>query len=357
MELTTLWFILIAVLWVGYFCLEGFDYGVGMLLPVLGRDETGPDAYSGETRKRQMLSAIGPHWDGNEVWLLTAGGATFAAFPHWYATLFSGFYLPLLLILVGLIVRGIGVEYRGKVDSASWRSRMTWMIVVGSFIPALLWGVAFSNIVSGVPIDAHKEYVGGFWYLLNPTALLGGLTTLSLFLTHGALFIALKTEGRLRLDARRLALRTGLVAAVAAVVWLGLLQARMGNTWSWVLTALAVLAFVGALLATWRGREGWAFAGTFATIALATVSLFVALFPDVMPSTLDPAWSLTVHNASSTPRTLGIMSVVAAIFTPLVVAYQAWTYWAFRKRIAGHHIPTSVHHAAVTEETPAAARA
>ncbi|MGO0575612.1 cytochrome d ubiquinol oxidase subunit II [Ornithinimicrobium panacihumi] len=365
MELTTIWFILIAVLWIGYFALEGFDYGVGMLLPVLGKDEEGfvgdrergartaPDGgpYSGETRKRQMLSAIGPFWDGNEVWLLTAGGAIFAAFPHWYATLFSGFYLPLLLILVGLIIRGVGLEYRGKVDSAAWRARMTLMIVIGSFIPALLWGVAFSNIVSGVPIDAEMEYVGGFFNLLNPVALLGGLTTLALFLTHGAIFIALKTDGQLRHDARALALKTGLVAAVLAVLWLVILHVRTGNTFSWILFVVAALALVGGLFMTWKGSEGWGFAGTFAAIGIATASLFAALFPDVMPTTLADGVSLTKDNASSTELTLTIMTWVAVIFVPIMLVYTVFTYWTFRKRVSGHHIPTDVHHAAVTEET------
>ncbi|OLT44539.1 cytochrome d ubiquinol oxidase subunit II [Serinicoccus sp. CNJ-927] len=357
MELSTIWFILIAVLWIGYFCLEGFDYGVGMLLPVLGRDEPGADvasadgatAHTGETRKRQMLSAIGPFWDGNEVWLLTAGGAIFAAFPHWYATLFSGFYLPLLLILVGLILRGIGLEYRGKVDSAAWRARMDTMVVVGSFVPALLWGVAFTNIVLGVPIDAEMEYVGGFWNLLGPVALLGGLTTLTLFLTHGALFVALKTDGQLRHDARALAIRLGLVAAVLAVAWLAILQARSGSGLSWAVTGIAAASLVGGLLMAGRGREGWAFTGTFAAIGLATASLFLALFPDVMPSSLDPAWSLTTQNASSSQKTLGIMTVVALVFTPIMLIYTSWSYWTFRKRVSGHHIPTQVHHAAVVE--------
>lgn len=361
MELTTIWFVLIAVLWIGYFCLEGFDYGVGMLLPVLGRDEypftgteragapqdQGAPRHTGETRRRQMLSAIGPFWDGNEVWLLTAGGAIFAAFPHWYATLFSGFYLPLLLILVGLILRGIGLEYRGKVDSPAWRSRMDALVVVGSTVPALLWGVAFTNIVRGVPIDAEMEYVGGIWNLLNPVALLGGAVTLTLFLTHGALFVALKTDGPLRYDARRLAVRTGAAAAVLALAWLSIVHAGTGTVWSWTAAGLAAVSLVAGLLLAARGREGWAFTGTFVAIALATTSLFLALFPDVMPSTIDAAYSLTAENASSSQKTLGIMTVVALVFTPVMLIYTAWSYWTFRKRISGHHIPTEVHHAAV----------
>jgi cytochrome d ubiquinol oxidase subunit II len=352
MELTTIWFILIAVLWIGYFVLEGFDFGVGALLPVLGRENPDdPDRESGETRKRQMLSSIGPFWDGNEVWLLTAGGATFAAFPHWYATLFSGFYIPLLLILVALIVRGVALEYRGKVDSVRWRRRMDAMIIFGSAVPALLWGVAFTNIVRGVPIDASMEYVGGFWGLLNPVALLGGLVTLTLFVTHGALFIGLKTDGQLRYDARVLGIKVGLVSAVLAVLWLFVIHLERGTAVSWALAGAAAVALVLALLNAGRGREGWAFSGTFVAILLAVASLFVALYPDVMPSTLNPEWSLTVENAASSEKTLGIMTVVALIFTPIVLLYQSWTYWTFRKRIKGHHIPTSVHHAAITGET------
>ena len=352
MELTTIWFILIAVLWIGYFVLEGFDFGVGALLPVLGRRNPGdPGQESGETRKRQMLSSIGPFWDGNEVWLLTAGGATFAAFPHWYATLFSGFYIPLLLILVALIVRGVALEYRGKVDSVRWRQRMDTMIIVGSVVPAVLWGVAFTNIVRGVPIDASMEYVGGFWALLNPVALLGGAVTLTLFVAHGALFIGLKTDGQLRYDARALGLKVGLVSAVLAVVWLVAIHLERGTVVSWLLAAVAAVVLLAALNTARQGREGWAFTGTFITIALAVSSLFVALYPDVMPSTLNPEWSLTVENAASSEKTLGIMTVVALIFTPIVLLYQSWTYWAFRKRVKGHHIPTSVHHAAVTGET------
>jgi cytochrome d ubiquinol oxidase subunit II len=335
-ELSTVWFILIAVLWTGYFVLEGFDFGVGMLLPVLGR---GRDADDTERRRRVMINTIGPLWDGNEVWLLTAGGATFAAFPHWYATLFSGFYLPLLLILVALIVRNLGFEYRHKRDSVVWKRRWDLAIVVGSFVPALLWGVAFTNIVRGVPIDANKEFVGNLWTLLNPMALLGGLVTLSLFLTHGALFVALKTAGPIREDARRLAGRIGIVAAALAVVYLLIIGFQQGTVASWATTVVAAVALLGALFANLRDREGWAFLGTFVCIAFAVATLFLALFPDVMPSTLDPAYSLTTTNASSTDYTLRIMTIVALIFTPIVLLYQGWTYWVFRKRIAVHHIP------------------
>lgn len=332
MELTTVWFALIAVLWIGYFCLEGFDFGVGMLLPVLARDDT---------ERRVMYNSVGPVWDGNEVWVLVAGGATFAAFPEWYATLFSGFYLPLLLILVGLIVRGLAFEYRAKRDDDRWRARWDLALIIGSVVPAFLWGVAFANIVAGVPIDADKEFTGNLFTLLNPFGLLGGLVTLTLFATHGALFLALKTDGDIRHRARAMALQIGAVAAVLAVVFLVWTQLKTGTAFSAVLFVLAALALVAGLVAARAGREGWAFLGTFVTIGLAVAGLFVGLFPDVMPSSTDAAFSLTTTNASSTAYTLKVMTWVAVIFTPIVLMYQGWTYWVFRKRISVHHIPAS----------------
>jgi cytochrome bd ubiquinol oxidase subunit II len=332
MELTTVWFILIAVLWVGYFTLEGFDFGVGMLLPVLGRTDT---------ERRVLINTIGPVWDGNEVWLLVAGGATFAAFPEWYATLFSGFFLPLLLILVALIVRGLAFEYRAKRDDDAWRRNWDLAIIIGSAVPAVLWGVAFANILRGVPIDSEMEYVGGFFNLLTPYALLGGVTTLLLFLTHGAMFVALKTDGEIRVRARELAVRLGLGAAVAAVAFLGWTQGMTGTVASAVAFVVAAAALVGGLLAVTRVREGWAFLGTFVAIGAGVSGLFLALFPDVMPTSLADGVALTTTNASATGYTLTIMTVTAVIFTPLVLAYQAWSYWVFRKRISVHHIPTS----------------
>lgn len=341
MELTTVWFILIAVLWIGYFCLEGFDFGVGMLLPFLAKDDTD---------RRVMINTIGPVWDGNEVWLLVAGGATFAAFPEWYATLFSGFYLPLLLILVALIVRGLAFEYRAKRDDAKWRRNWDIAIVVGSFVPALLWGVAFANILRGVPIDADHEYVGGFFTLLNPYALVGGLTTLLLFLSHGAVFLALKTDGPIRHRAGTLASTLTAAAVGAAAVFLVWTQAETGTMGSGVAFLAAAAALGAALVATIRRREGWAFLGTFVAIALAVAGLFLALFPDVMPTTLADGAGLTTTNAAATSYTLKIMTVVAVCFTPIVLIYQGWTYWVFRKRIAAHHIPT----APATDPAPAA---
>src|SRR5262245_52146699 len=247
MELSTVWFILIAVLWIGYFTLEGFDFGVGMLLPFLAKTET---------ERRVMYNTIGPVWDGNEVWVLVAGGATFAAFPEWYATLFSGFYLPLLLILLALIVRGLAFEYRHHRDEAGWKSRWDIALIVGSYVPAFLWGVAFANIVRGVPIDADKEFTGDLLTLLNPYGLLGGLVTLTLFLTHGAMFTALKTTGDLRARARDLSVKVGLVAAVLAVVFLVWTQVDTGTVGSAIAFVVAALALVGSLVMARTGREG-----------------------------------------------------------------------------------------------------
>ncbi|TDW14396.1 cytochrome d ubiquinol oxidase subunit II [Kribbella kalugense] len=323
MELTTVWFVAIATLWTGYFVLEGFDFGVGMLFRVLGRNEP---------ERRAAITTIGPVWDGNEVWLIMAGAATFAAFPEWYATMFSGFYLPLFAILVGLIVRGVALEYRGKRDDPVWRSRMDLMITIGSVLPALLWGVAFGNIVRGVPLDADHEYIGGLGTLLNPFALLGGLTFVAVFITHGAIFLALRTTDDLRVRANRLATRAGVVAAVLTIAFLAWAQALRGDPVSVGFAIAAVVAFAGGLVANLLRREGWAFTGTTLAIGLAVVSLFIALFPDVMPSTL-PGTTLTAVDAASSAYTLKAMTIITAIFFPLVLLYQGWTYWVFRKRV------------------------
>src|SRR5450756_385250 len=332
MELTTVWFVLIAILWTGYLVLEGFDFGVGMLIPIIGRDDA---------ERRVVINTIGPVWDGNEVWLLTAGGATFAAFPHWYATMFSGFYLPLLIILVALIVRALGFDYRGKVDNPTWRKRWDIAIFVGSALPALLWGVALTNVVMGLPINAAKEYTGNLFTLLSPVGLLGGLTTVALFLTHGAVFIALKTEGDIRHEARTLSLRLGAAAAVLAVILLVTINVSTGSIASWIASVVAAVALLFGLFAMSHDRAGWAFVGTFLAIGAAVATLFLALFPDVMPSTTNAAYSLTTTNASSTAYTLTIMTWVAAVFTPIVLAYTSWTYWTFRRRIGTHHIPAT----------------
>jgi cytochrome d ubiquinol oxidase subunit II len=293
-----------------------------------------------------MINTVGPVWDGNEVWLLTAGGATFAAFPEWYATMFSGFYLPLLLILLGLIVRGLAFEYRHQRPQAAWHAWWDRALFVGSVLPAILWGVAFANLVRGVPIDADKDFTGNLLTLLNPFALLGGLVTLLLFLTHGAMFLGLKTDGDIRHRSRRLSVRFGVATAAVAVLFLVWAQVIAGDPGSAVLFVLAALALVAGVGMAARGREGWAFAGTFATIALAVAGLFAALFPDVMPSTTSDAFSLTTANASATDYTLTLMTWVALIFVPVVLAYQSWTYWTFRRRISVHHIPEHAEHAA-----------
>jgi cytochrome d ubiquinol oxidase subunit II len=330
MTLNTLWFSLITVLFIGFFVLEGFDYGVGILLPFLGRKDA---------ERRLIANTIGPFWDGNEVWLLTAGGAMFAAFPNWYATLFSGFYLALLLILLALIVRGVAFEFRSKDRHPRWRSLWDWMIFIGSFVPALLWGVAVANIVRGVPINQEMQYVGGFWNLLNPYALLGGLTTLALFTLHGALFLVLRTTDNMMDRARGTAAK---VWPVAVVLLVAMVAASIFSTDIFRLPGiLPILAAVGAaaalLLAGWflRGRrDGWAFAMTGVTLALTVVMFFGGLYPRVMISSLNPTWSLTVVNAASGPYTLTIMSIVALIFVPLVLLYQAWTYRIFRRRVS-----------------------
>jgi cytochrome d ubiquinol oxidase subunit II len=334
MDLAVLWFWIVAFFFVGYFVLDGFDFGVGMTMPFLAKDDTD---------RRVMINTIGPVWDLNETWVIVAGAALFAAFPEWYATLFSGFYLALLLILLALIARGVSFEYRHQRPESQWKAWFDRMIIVGSALPAMLWGVAFANIVQGVPLDAGHNYVGTFLDLLNPYALLGGLTTLLLFFTHGAVFIALRTEGELRLRAKRLAGRAGAVTiavAAAFLAWTGLAQA---SGWFWALAAIAAAALVAAVLATRRGAEGTAFSLMAVTIATAVLALFAALFPEVMPASNDPANSLTIANASSSPYTLTVMSWTALVFVPLVLAYQGWTYWIFRKRVTRAHIEAAAH--------------
>jgi cytochrome d ubiquinol oxidase subunit II len=330
MDLTVVWFILIAVLWTGYLVLEGFDFGVAMLLPFVGRSDQ---------ERRVALNTIGPVWDGNEVWLLTAGGATFAAFPEWYATLFSGFYLPLLLILVALIVRAVAIEYRGKIDDVAWRRRWDWAIIASAWIPSILWGVAFANIVRGVPIDATASYTGNFFTLLSPFALLGGLTTLALFLSHGAIFLALKTDGEVRARAESLAVKLSSIAVALAGAWAIWAQVSYSVAWTWAAVAVAAVALIAAHIATELKRFGCAFIASAVAIVAAVVLIFGSLYPDVMPSTTDAAFSLTVANASSTHYTLTVMTWVAGFLTPVVVAYQAWTYWVFRRRLSVGDIP------------------
>ncbi len=330
MDLNTIWFSLIAVLFVGFFFLEGFDYGVGILLPFMSKEDK---------KRRIIINTIGTFWDGNEVWLITAGGAMFAAFPNWYATMFSGFYIALVLMLLALILRGVSFEFRSKDKNPAWRSFWDWAIFFGSFVPALLWGVAIANLIRGVPIDANMNYTGGFFNLLNPFALLGGLASLSIFTLHGAIFLNLKTTNDLREKSKTVASKLWLptIVLVLGFVIFGYFSTDMFSKMgvdpgvSPIIAGLALLS-VGWLVKNDRG--GWAFIMTSVTIAFATITVFLGLFPRVMVSSLNEAWSLTIYNASSSPYTLKVMTIIAIIFTPIVLVYQAWTYWIFRKRIS-----------------------
>lgn len=330
MTLQTFWFILITILWVGYFFLEGFDFGVGMLLLFLAKNND---------EKRVMINTIGPVWDGNEVWLLTAGGATFAAFPNWYATLFSSFYLPLLVILIALIIRGVAFEYRGKVDNEVWRKRWDLCIFIGSWVPTILWGVAFSNIVAGIPINKAGNFTGSIFSLLNPFALLGAVVFVGLFILHGLNYIALKTEGDIRHRAQKLSKLFTLIAIVFGAAYLLWNQLERGKSWTWVTLVTTALLLVFALFASAKKKELLSFLGVGLAIVFATICLFGSLYPNVMPSTTSDAFSLTINNASSTHYTLMVMSVVAVAMTPVVLIYQGWSYWIFRKRIGVKHIP------------------
>ncbi len=329
MDLNILWFVLIAILYIGFFVLEGFDFGVGILLPFLGKDDK---------NRRLIINTIGPHWDGNEVWLLTAGGATFAAFPHWYATFFSGFYLALFLLLIALIIRGVAFEFRSKDDNPQWRALWDWCIFIGSFLPALLLGVAFANLLRGVPIDDSMNYVGGFWNLLNPYALVAGLSSVALFTLHGAVYLSLKTSDKLLESSRKIANQLWLPAVILPgifFVWTYFSPQgyeRLGVNPGFIpLVAGAAILLAGYFL---RGKkEGWAFGMTAVSITFAVATIFLMLFPRVMVSSLSEAFSLTIYNASSTPYTLKVMSIIAITLVPIVLAYQGWSYWVFRQRL------------------------
>ncbi len=338
MDLNTLWFILIAVLFIGYFVLEGFDLGVGILLPFLGKDDT---------QRRMIINTIGPHWDGNEVWLITAGGAMFAAFPGWYATLFSGFYLALFLMLIALIFRGIALEFRSRDDNPLWRSFWDWAICIGSLVPALLWGVAFANFLHGVPIDANHIYVGTFWNLINVYAILAGLVTLTGFIFNGAIFLTLKV-GEPVLSAAEKAARvvfyfTGaaLIATIVATYFFTDIIEKLGvNPGPVPIGGVLALAAVGWLV--YQKRYGWAYLLNVLGVVLTTATVFMMLYPQVLVSSLDPTYSLTIYNVASGPVTLHTMSIVALIFVPIVLVYQGWSYWVFRKRITGN--PEELHY-------------
>jgi cytochrome d ubiquinol oxidase subunit II len=336
----TLWFILIAVLWTGYLVLEGFDYGVAMLIRILGRNEK---------EKRVIVNTIGPVWDGNEVWLLTAGGATFAAFPAWYATLFSGLYLPLFLVLVGLIIRGVAFEYRSKHPDAKWRNAFDWMASIGSFIVPLVLGIGFANFILGLPVAAAADnpslYVVTpspyFWQLFSWFGLLGGLTLVALFLFHGALFLALKTKGELHDRAQAFAGTAGLVAIGLGAVFL-VAQNLLHPTGvlGWVLLVLAAAGLISAWWFNGKDRDGIAFVSTTATILFVAVGIFLTMWPGLGFAAVGGGPSpLNAMNASSSELTLVLMTAAAGLFVPIVLAYTAWTYTVFRRRLGVENIP------------------
>lgn len=334
--LTPIWFILISVLWTGFFFLEGFDFGVAMLLPIMGRSDR---------RKRAMVNTIGPVWDGNEVWLLTAGGAMFAAFPGWYATLFSGLYLPLLLVLLGLIIRGVAFEYRSKHPDSTWRNTFDWMATIGSFLPSLVLGVGFANFVKGIPVGGNPPLVtASFWSLFSPFALLGGVLFVVLFCAHGAIFLALKTRGELHEDAKALGSKLALVAGALLLVfgiWMNIAYGKsnaMMHTLTWILMTLAGLSVLAAGYLVGKGKDSVAFLSTGVGIMAMIVSFFLTMYGNLgFISSGQPG--LDMWSASSSPYTLKIMTVAAAIFVPVVLGYQIWTYWVFRRRISVDNMP------------------
>jgi cytochrome bd ubiquinol oxidase subunit II len=350
MDLQTLWFVLVAVLWSGYFLLEGFDFGVGMLLPFLPRDER---------ERRVMFETIGPVWDGNEVWLVTAGGATFAAFPAWYATMFSGFYLALLLVLFCLIVRVVSFEWREKSESPFWRKMWLWANAGGSFGASLVWGVGLANLLYGVPINASGDFDGDLADLFSAYTVVAGLSVVLLFALHGATFLTLRTSGDLCERASRTAKRLSVAAALVVSGFLAWTVAvavdrNDKDVFPPILSAvLGIGAVLLAVLFVLRGRGGWAFAATAGATVLWVAAIFTSLYPRVMVSSSDFATSLTVDGASSAHYTLKVMSVVALIFVPLVVLYQGWTYHVFRARVGGEEPPsTPLEAAAETGDTP-----
>ena len=326
MALVPFWFIVITVLWTGFFILEGFDFGVGMLHSFVGRDEAG---------RRAAINTIGPLWDGNEVWLIVAGAAIFAAFPGWYATMFSAFYLALVLLLGSLIVRGVSFEYRGKRDAVRWRRTWDVLLTVGSLLAPLLIGVALGDLLHGLPINASQNYTGSFWDLLQPYGLFTGITLVLICLLHGATFLSLKTTDEMRERSERLARRvaplTG-AAVVAFVIWTHVTQ-----TTAFFLNPIELLAILAVIAAVWlvyEHRDGFAFAATTVTMAACIVSIFTGLYPNVMVSSTSAAYNLTVHNTASGAYSLKVMTVVVIILLPFVLAYQTWTYYVFRRRVS-----------------------
>jgi cytochrome d ubiquinol oxidase subunit II len=331
-DLDTTWFALIGLLWTGYFFLEGFDFGVAIVAPFVSSDETD---------RRLCLESIGPVWDGNEVWLLTAGGATFAAFPLWYARLFSGFYIALFLVLLALIFRGVSFEFRTQRSSPAWRRGWDVANFAGSLIPAIVWGAAFTDLVHGVPLAAGGRYFGGLLGLLHPIALAGGLASLALFCLHGAVFLSLKTTGELAARARRAAVATGMAATAlvgATVAWVAVagrpsVKGAVNGALPLALGVAAVIAVATATVLVARGRDGMSFLATGTAILVAMGAVFARMFPEVLPASNRAVDAITIGGASSQHNTLVVMTVVAAIFTPFVLVYQSWTYWVFRRRL------------------------
>lgn len=332
MDLNTFWFILIAFLFSGYFLLEGFDFGVGILAPIIGKDSAA---------KNTIIRTIGPVWDGNEVWLIVAGGALFAAFPEWYATMFSGMYLPLFLVLVSLIMRVVGLEWRKKVDDPRWQKWSDRAIFIGSWTPPLMWGFIFANILRGMPIKADHtiDAAAALPGMVNVFAILGALAFTALFALHGLAFIRLKTAGRVRTDAAKAAPVVALLAAVTGgpfVLWAAI---AYGRSWSWILAVLIIAAVLGGAFALIKDRDGLSFLSTSVAVIGVVALLFSSLFPNVMPTTLADGVSLDIWNASASHYALTILTWTAAVIAPLVVLYQGWTYWVFRKRL--HAEPVS----------------
>ncbi len=339
MGLQELWFVLIAVMFLGFLVLEGFDFGVGMLMAPLGRVGEGDP----ETRRRATLNTIGPVWDANEVWLITAGASMFAAFPVWYATMFSALYLPLLAILLAMILRIVGIEWRGKINDPRWRKWADVGIAIGSWLPAILWGVAFAILLRGLPIDADQQAHLSFGDVINGYTLLGGLATCSLFAFYGAVFVALKTAGPVRDDALLFARWLSLPVIVLAGGFGLWTQLDHGTDWTWAALAVAVVALLTAVTLIWvHRREGWAFFCSMVVVAAVTVLIFGSMYPNLVPSTLNPDWSVTIYNGSSTDLTLRIMLWASLILLPLIAAFQAGTYWVFRRRVTAAAIPASI---------------
>lgn len=331
MILNTIWFLIIAFLFIGYFILEGFDFGVGMLLPFVGKSDT---------ERRMVINTIGPHWDGNEVWIITAGGALFAAFPHWYATLFSGFYIALFLLLAGLIMRGVAFEFRSKDENPKWRSFWDWMIFLGSLIPSFLWGVALTNFIDGVPISDNFLFVGNFWDLLNPYTIIGGFVSLAGFLLQGAIFLTLKLEEPFAAKINKIARKIWVPNIILIIFFviqtyfftdiLNQLGVNPG-----IIPVAAVLSLFSVGWLVYNNLNGWAFLMNCLTILFSTSTIFKILYPRVLVSNISPEYNLTIINSASSPYTLKVMSIIALIFVPIVLGYQIWSYWIFRQRITG----------------------